>query len=683
MRRLLAVLALVLLQVVPVRAQSPTLVPAGYGGGGRFTAVAVDPNNPALVAVGSDVAGFFISRDGGDTFVPRGAAIKGVAVAGLVFDPKTAGTLAILTDGGLYRSRDGGETTVPLADLAYADRFFGSQLLLPLGEQLAVATRSKGVFLVSWRQDAPVVTSLPGLAGRKVNSLAVLGGELFAATNTGARVWRGGQWLPVNQGLSSGKNLTDMAATPDSGLFAVEERSGLWRYSPEKKAWERPGPLPQLPSGAKGSLRFKALALDPARPGRLFLATHPEYWPYLLFVSEDGGQTFSQVTDFALSPQAPPNYPKGLESVEALAFAPNGATLFLADWWNLWRSQDGGKHFSQQHKGLQNTVVNAVATMPGPEKTIFAATADNGLMASPDAGKTWARTMNGVADGHVVAVGISSRNPAKRYLLADPWQAETAGETVRLNLYRSLDSGASWQALPVNVARLPLPGDYASGRPTLLAIDPADDDIVYLGSNGHGLYKVRVPALASDPAAAVTGLSGSLPRATFFGPQSLLLFPEKPGLLVAATVGGGIRRSTDGGATWTAVGDPTLFVFALAADPSQPGHLLAGLPEKRLLESRDFGKTWQERTLPGNRPPALAVQSIAFDPARPGFVAVGTASYDLTPAEGVYLSRDSGATFARVAAAMAPVGVTVLAPGPDGLLAGFNGLGLWRLDLGR
>ena len=610
-------------------------MPVGYGGGGRFTALAVDPNNPALVAVGSDVAGFFISRDGGDTFAARGAAIKGLAVAGLVFDPKASGTLAILTDAGLYRSRDGGETTVPLADLAYADRFFGSQLLLPLGEQLAVATRNKGVFLVSWRQDAPTVTSLPGLAGRKVNSLAVLGDELFAATNAGARVWRGGQWLAVNQGLGSGKNLTDLAATPDSGLFAVEEKSGLWRYSPEKKAWERPGPLPQLPAGSKGPMRFKALALDPATPGRLFLATHPEYWPYLLFVSDDGGQRFSQVTDFTLAPQAPPNYPKGLESVEALTFASNGATLFLADWWNLWRSQDGGKHFSQQYKGLQNTVVKAVATLPGPDTAIFVATADNGLMATPDAGQTWARTTHGVADGHVVDVRVSARNPAKRYLLADPWQAEAKGETVTLNLYRSLDSGVSWQALPVTVARLPLPGDYASGLPTLLAIDPADDGIVYLGSNGHGLHKVRVPALAGDPASAVTQLSGSLPRATCFGPQSLLLFPEKPGLLVAATVGGGIRRSEDGGATWAAVTDPGLFVFALASDPSQPGHLLAGLPEKRFLDSQDFGQTWKERTLPGERPAALAVQSIAFDPARPGHVAVGTASYDLTPAEGV------------------------------------------------
>ncbi|MHC1789507.1 WD40/YVTN/BNR-like repeat-containing protein [Solidesulfovibrio sp.] len=676
-------LVLVLAQIATAWGQGPALIPIGYGGGGRFTALAVDRSNPDLVAVGSDVAGFFLSHDGGDRFLPRGAGLKGLAVAGLAFDPQAAGTLAILTDEGLYRSRDGGETTERLADLGYADRFFGSTLLLPLGDDLIVATRTKGIFRVSWRQTVPVVTPLPGLSRRKPNSLAVLGDELFAATDAGVWVWRGGQWTSSNQGLAGGNNVTDMAATPEAGLYAVEERSGLWRYNPGKKAWERPGPLPALPPGAKGPVRFKALALDPKTPGRVFLASHPEYWPYLLFVSNDGGKEFALATDFALAPDGAPNYAKGLESIEALAFSSDGGTLFVADWWNLWRSRDSGKHFDQLHKGLQNTVVKAVTSLPGQAGAIVAATADNGLMASSDAGHTWTRTMNGVADGHVVDMRFSPRDSAKRYLLADPWQSGPRGGTVRLHLFRSLDSGASWQSLPVMVPARPLPGDYASGLPTLLAIDPADDDVVYLGSNGHGLYKVRVPDLERDPAAAVTDLARALPRTTFFGPQSLLLFPDLPGLLVAATVGGGIRRSQDGGATWTAVTDPSLFVFCLAADPSQPGHLLAGLPEKGLLQSRDFGKTWTRLALPGERPDHIAVQSIAFDPARPGLVAVGTAAYDLKAAEGVYLSYDQGATFVRVPSAMAPVGVTALAPGPGGILAGFNGLGLWRLDAGR
>lgn len=682
--RLALFIGLFVTQSLLAWAGSPALVPSGYGGGGRFTGLAVDPGDPHLVVAGSDVAGLFVSRDGGDSFAPRGAGLLGLAVAGLAFDPGRPGTLAVMTDEGLYLSRDGGDTLVRLGDMAYGDRFFGSHLLVPLGDDLLVATRSRGVFRVAWRQAAPAVTPVPGLEGRKVNSLARLGDDLFAATSAGAFVLRDGRFVAANAGLGSGKNLTDMAAAPGSGLFAVEEKTGLWRYHAEQNAWERPGPLPDLPPGAKSPARFKALALDPASPGRVFLATHPDYWPYLLFVSEDGGRRFSPVTAFALAPDGPPNYPTGLESVEALAVAPDGQTVFAADWWNLWKSRDGGNRFHQLHHGLQNTVVNALADVPGQPEAILAATADNGLMTSPDAGTTWARNMAGVADGHVKDIRISPFDPAKRYLLAEPWKPGNAAGTLTLHLYRTLDGGASWQALPVTVAARPLPGAFASGRPTLLVIDPADDDAVIVGTGGHGLFRVDVPALArGEGPAAVTDIGRGLPRPVFFGPQSLVAFPEKPGLLVAATVSGGIWRSLDGGRTWTAATAPGLFVFCLAADPSRPGHLVAGLPEKRLLESQDYGTTWKERTLPGERPPHIAVQAAAFDPARPGLLAVGTAAYDNKAADGLYVSRDGGATFSRVATDTAQVGVTAISPGPGGLWVGFNGLGLWRLPDGR
>lgn len=672
--------------VAAARGAAPdqALVPAGYGGGGRFTVVAVAPDDPKRVIAGSDVAGYFVSRDGGETFAPRGSALSGLAVSGLAFDPGRPGVLAVQTDEGLYLSPDGGETLARIGDLGYPERFFGSRLLLPMGEDLIVATRTKGVFRVSWRQPRPAATPLPGLEGRRVTSLALLGDRLFAATSTGAMVLQNGRFADASKGLSAGRALADMAATPESGLFALEERSGLWRFNPAAAAWERPGPPPAAPQGAKPPLRFKALALDPAQAGRVFVATHPDYWPYLLFVSPDGGKSSSRVTDFQLAADAPRNYTEGLEAVENLGFSPDGRTVFVADWWNVWRSRDGGGRFEQLHAGLQNTVVNALTPVPGDPMGLVAAMADNGLMATENAGKTWMRLANGLPDGHVADVRISASDPAKRYLLADPWETRDTPGGVTLHLYRSLDAGASWSHLPVTIPARSLPGAFASGRPTLVVIDPADDDTVYLGTNGHGLFRVDVPALErGDTSQAVTDLARLFPMATFFGPGSLLLFPDRPGLVLAATLGGGIRRSQDGGATWQPAGDPAGFVFCLAADPARPGRILAGLPEKRLMESRDYGQTWKELTLPGNRPPHIAVQAVAFDAARPGFVAAGTAAYDNKAADGLYVSRDGGATFSRVPSKAASVGVTALSPGPGGMWVGYNGLGIWQLKEAR
>ena len=58
--------------------------------------------------------------------------------------------------------------------------------------------------------------------------------------------------------------------------------------------------------------------------------------------------------------------------------------------------------------------------------------------------------------------------------------------------------------------------------------------------------------------------------------------------------GGGIWKTTDGGAAWAAVGDslPTLGVAALAVDPITPSRVYAVLAGAGIFRSDDRAVTW-------------------------------------------------------------------------------------------
>lgn len=184
--------------------------------------------------------------------------------------------------------------------------------------------------------------------------------------------------------------------------------------------------------------------MAPDNPDVVFVGTHPETWPNLLMRSQDGGRTFALVKRFTLAGEHE-NWAKDLESIEQVGFSPDGRTAFLLDWWNVWRSADGGASWLQVHRGLQNTVVNDVAIDPAKPTTLYVAADDNGCMVSTDDGKTWRRKMNGVIEGHAMVVKPSAKTPGLLYLLMDPWKSQDTADTKHFYVYKSKDSGETWK----------------------------------------------------------------------------------------------------------------------------------------------------------------------------------------------------------------------------------------------
>lgn len=657
----------------PAAREASVLTPCRYEGGGRFTAIAIDPKDSRTYLIGSDVAGVFKTVDDGENFLLKGRGLEGFSVADIAMHPSDANRVFLLSEEGLYESRDRGESWKrENSTVRYESRQFGSRLMVFFKGALWVATDKNGVYRIMTGLSPWTAIQTQGLERIKVNSLAVLGEALFAATGEGIFRWAdSGRWQPAGDGLPAGRrDITDMAAHPENRMYLVEKTEGLYVWNEDRKKWEgRNLSLRQTMLDRPGA--FKALAVHPRNPDTVLLATHPEVWPHLLYKTNDGGKTWRKVTSFQLAPEAAESFSKSLESIERIAFCPSDPRkVLLTDWLNVWRSRDEGENWVQLHKGLQNTVVNEVVVHPSNPREIYIAACDNGLVASVDGGGRWVRRMSGVLDGHANALAISPRDPSKMYLLMNPWNRKD-----RVFVYKTADGGKSWRDISFPVPPAPLPRlGYVDGRATSLVLDPVSDEVLYVGTNGYGIFKTMNGG--NTWKAANYGIASPYLK----GPKAVLIDPRNTQVLYASTQGGGIFKSTDGGGSWGAVSGHNTFTFGMAMDPGNPSRIFAACPEKKIILSEDAGKTWREILLPGERPARIAAFAIAVHPLNPNWVAVGTLAYE-GAADGVYVSRDGGGTFSKLDFDLPAVSVLTLdaVRTPEfRFFIGFNGIGAFQ-----
>jgi photosystem II stability/assembly factor-like uncharacterized protein len=138
---------------------------------------------------------------------------------------------------------------------------------------------------------------------------------------------------------------------------------------------------------------------------------------------------------------------------------------------------------------------------------------------------------------------------------------------------------------------------------------------------------------------------------------SLACHPDHPDILWIGAAGGGVWKSTDGGATWAAQwhSQESLNVGALAIDPASPETVYCATGEANLsadsyagvgiYRTQDGGATWvlwapaQQMKIPRR------IGTIAIDPFDSKHIRIGGVRHSPTDVAGMFVTRDAGATW--------------------------------------
>jgi len=273
--------------------------------------------------------------------------------------------------------------------------------------------------------------------------------------------------------------------------------------------------------------------------------------------------------------------------------------------------------------GLEGKAIRSLAIDPSAPATIYAGTWGNGVFKSADAGEKWTPVNTGITKALVYALAIDPTAPATVY-------AGTYGGGV----YKSTDGGQHWTAMNTGLINAFV---YA------VTIDPNDPRTVYAGTWGEGVFKTTDGAVhwlpVNTESKSHDQIMGKFGRGRV---QSLAIDQSAPGTIYAATRGGGVLKSTDGGSQWKTVNSgftSSLRAYALALHPTVPKTLYASAdgfanPNGGVYKSTDGGRHWT--AVNAGIGSLASVCALAINPMAPATV------YAATDGSGVFITTDGG-----------------------------------------
>lgn len=315
---------------------------------------------------------------------------------------------------------------------------------------------------------------------------------------------------------------------------------------------------------------------------------------------------------------------------------------------------------------------------------MYATDISSGVNVSDDEGVTWRSSNRGI----VARAGTSSDAIPIFTLTIDPHHPDAvwAGTRFARGLYKSTDAGATWTPKTRGIVE----NDLSFRGVT---VDPLDPKLVYAAAevpsreySGEDLMGLRftkskgVVYRSTDGGENWSAIwrGDALARFVFVDPRNTNVVYVSTGFFdiepanadpVAKTPGGvGILKTTDGGATWTALNEANgisdLYLGTLAMNPGNPDVLLTGSSDINypnvvtgLFVTLDGGTTWTRGAFTSGGHPGGMWNAVAYAPGDPNVAyAAGPASF--------LRSTDMGRTWTVMAGGGAG------SYGPPGLLPG-------------
>ncbi len=654
--------------------------------GGRVTAVAGIPGQPAVYYMGTPGGGVWKTTDGGRVWKPifdreRVASIGALAIA--ESDPRIVyvGTGEQTAGNGVYKSADGGATwqNIGLANTHYI-------------QAVLVDPRNPNIVIVGATGDFS-----PGPER-----------GVFKSTD-GGNTWKKVLYKDDTTGV------VDLCFDPDNPhtLYAALSRrvsgpaargtpsySGIFRSTDEGSTW-KPLDGKGLPPKDMGRI---GIAVAPGNHGRRVYAICTQGF----FRSDDSGVTWQRST-------ADPRILGSGYFSRIFVDPRNADTIYVAQT-SLYRSTDGG-HTFEPFRGAPGGDDYHVLWIDPQDSARMILGVDQGAIISVDGGRTWSSWYN-QATGQFYHVSTDNAFPYRVY--GQQQDSGTAGVASRSdygeitsrdwypvggfeNGYIAADptnanivysggwygSVVRFDKVTAQVATVFVAGTkYRTAAAAPLIFSPQDPHTLYFGTqfllktSDAGMHWQSISPDLTQVPASNAGAKSSNPN----GPRSgtittLSPSPLESGEIWVGTGNGRVQLTRDGGGTWRDVSPtglpPRAGIQIIDASHHDAGtaYVAGGSTREAttayIARTHDYGQTWQK--IVAGLPDSEGVRVVREDPSRKGLLYAGTVS-------GVFVSFDDGDHWQSLQLNLPTATVTDLAIHGSDLVASTFGRALWILD---
>jgi len=263
----------------------------------------------------------------------------------------------------------------------------------------------------------------------------------------------------------------------------------------------------------------------------------------------------------------------------------------------------------------------------------------------------------------VAQAGINSWSPRGPFggivtdLVIDPVNPTIAYASARYALYKSTDGGTTWSELTQDFGRTAISN---------VALDPANPAKLYVASSGGGVFR------STDGGASFTRISAAPTDPNVDGPVGFGISADG-NTLYYSTGSGRFFRSTDGGATFSERQPTPSSVGKLVIDPDNSAIVYAAFGPK-LLKSASGGDSWTELPLPASN---VFATSVVLTPGTPKTLWLSTGN-------DVSSTQDDGATWTPASPSLGTRVLHTDASSPGALYASLRDRGgdIWRYSAG-
>lgn len=438
--------------VMVSRDAGKNFVPTNSGFSGRFANMIVpdreQPNRVYATTINTTTGGgfFFVSNDGGNTWQPsmRNMPPRLIGYA-LLQDEQNPNTIYLGTNLGVYRSLDRGASWSTLVGKKPAPPKRRTRKPASSRSTTTPRTQQRPTnpgerIIVAPQVSDDVVRKVQEALDRAGYEIGTPDGHLGPRTLAALKRFQSDRYLPVtgeiDEATIGALGLGSEAANALAHVLSLTE------------------PVNALAAFADANGKSGILAATNAGLYRTFDPS--QGWDRV-----DYGRGFDVRTNaISISPQNPQTIFVGTASTGALV------------------SRDGGDSWQQISGVPATSPINIIAQDPTRPSYIYVGT-KQAFYLSHDGGEHWSRRGGDLPYGDFTSILINPRNPNEVFA-GNAYQTSDKGGGV----FRSADAGMTWQRIDTRDLHLP------SMRIWALAIDPRDQNTLFVGSHSAGVYVV-------------------------------------------------------------------------------------------------------------------------------------------------------------------------------------------------